>query len=181
MNRMEQIREEAEKLYAERFKESCIGIQKELEEQWDVLEREIEDIIAQLIKNADAMNRKGIKGAGKYVVISHLYSSFLAGSYEYRIDILDEKMYMDIQECSAYWTPSILIPYIEKDYEYLRKVMSERFIRLREYEIKEVERNYQFYYHSLVYEILLHIRKGIGLFKNYKLLYGEYMGGAIMV
>ena len=36
MNRIEQIREEAEKIYGERFKESCIGIQKELETQWDI-------------------------------------------------------------------------------------------------------------------------------------------------
>lgn len=181
MNRLEQIREEAEKIYVERFRESCIGIQKDLETQWDILEREMEDIIAQLISDADAMHRKGLKGEGKYLIISHLYSSFLAGSYEYRIDILDEDMYMDMQECSAYWTPSILIPYIEKDYEYLRKVMHERFIRLREYEIREVERNYYFYYHSLVYEIFTQFKKRINLFGNYKLLYGEYMGDAIMV
>ncbi|MCM1425645.1 MAG: hypothetical protein NC118_03490 [Eubacterium sp.] len=181
MSRIGQIRKEAEKIYEERFKESCIGIQKELEMQWDILENEIVGIIGQLMADANEMNRKGVKGIGKYLIISHLYSSFLAGSYEYRIDILDEDMYMDIQECSAYWTPSILIPYIEKDYEYLKKVMREKFIRLREYEIKEIERNYQFYYHSLVYEIFLNIKKSTALFENYKLLYGEYMGGAIMV
>lgn len=181
MDRMKQIREEAEKIYRERFRESCIGIQKELETQWDVLENEIEGIIVQLIADADTMSRKGLKGVGKYLIISHLYSSFLARSYEYRIDILDESMYMDMQECSAYWTPSILIPYIEKDYEYLERAMREKFIRLREYEIREAERNYQFYYHSLVYEIFLYIKKRTGLFGNYKILYGEYMGDAIMV
>ncbi len=59
--------------------------------------------------------------------------------------------------------------------------MREKFIRLREYEIREAERNYQFYYHSLVYEIVLHIKKRTGLIGNYKILYGEYMGDAIMI
>ena len=59
--------------------------------------------------------------------------------------------------------------------------MREKFIRLREYQLRVADRIYQFYYHSLVYEIVLHIKKRTGLIGNYKILYGEYMGDAIMI
>lgn len=78
MSRLEEIREEAEKLYEERFRETCEVIQRELENCWEELEKDIEKVLKELVMKADTMQKEGAKGEGKYLVISHLYSSFLA-------------------------------------------------------------------------------------------------------
>lgn len=181
MSRLEEIREEAEKLYEERFRETCDVIQQELKNGWGELEKDMEKVLKELITRADTMQKEGVKNEGKYLVISHLYSSFLAETYEYKIDILDEKIYMDMQEVCSYWTPFFLIPYIKKDFEFFEKTMKEKFIRLREYELREVERGYQFYYHSLVYEIFCCLKKRIPVLADFKVLFGEYMGKAYPV
>lgn len=181
MNRIDMVMDEAAKLYQKRFAESCQEIQRELEKKWDRLEEELRVLLEQLAWKAKAMHQDGRKGMGKYLMISHLYSSFLSGSYEYRIEILDENMYLDQQECCDYWSPSILIPYIEGDHEYLRKAMSERYVRLREYESAKVIRDYQFFYHSLVFEIFSHLKERIEILNDYQLLYGEFMGEAIPI
>lgn len=181
MSRLEEIREEVEKLYEERFRKTCEVIQRELEDCWEELEKDIEKVLKELVMKADVMQKEGAKGEKKYLVISHLYSSFLAETYEYRMDILDKEMYMDMQEVCSYWTPYFLIPHIKKDYEYFEKNMKGKFIRLREYEIKEVERGYQFYYHSLIYEIFSCLKKRIPMLADFKVLFGEYMGKAYLV
>lgn len=176
MARLEQIKEEAEAIYKTRFDETCVEIKERLEKQWEVVEDEIVAIVKELMSKADILQAEGRKGKGKYLLISHLYSSYMAGTYEYRMDILDEGMYLDAQEVCTYWKPNFLISYIEKDHEYFRDVMKKKFIRLREYEIREVEWYYQFYYHSLVYEIFRCLRERLELFSQYQLLFGEYMG-----
>ena len=114
-------------------------------------------------------------------MVSHLYSSFLAGTYEYRMEILDERIYLDLEEISTYWVPSLLISYMENDLGYLQDIMKKKFIRLREYEIREVEWGYQFYYHSLVYEILRCLKERIPILANFHVMFGEYMGKAIQI
>lgn len=181
MNRLDQMKEEAAKLYEERFQNTCKGIEEYLKKHWLEMECEMEDILAKLIQEAVCLKESGAKGEATYLIVSHLYSSFAAGTYEYRLDILDEEMYLDEQEVSAYWTPKFLPDHIKADAGYFKEVLQKKFIRLREYEIGEIERDYQFYYHSLIYEIFCCLKKRIEILAGFQVLFGEYMGKAYPV
>lgn len=173
MERLEKIIEEAESSFEEIFEQSCKQIQKELERNWKTLKQNMRNCFAGLFQQIE---KEGIKGEIKYLLFSHLYSSCLCNLCEYRIDLFNEKLYLDTCGVHEFFSFSFLQPYLNADKEKIRQKLEKRFIRLREYEIQAAQWKYQFYYHSLVYEIILRMKKEISELGTIQVLFGEYMG-----
>lgn len=190
MERSAAIENEAQKLCEERFGLIKEEIQKTLIKEQETILTDLKNTFDQLFVQAEQQQTENRKDKARYIVVSHLYSGFVSGSYEYRIDILDESMYLDTQECCVYWQPRFLFPYTEADHQWFKTMLRKKYIRLRNYEIRKVEWNYQFYYHSIIYHLLKNMVNEIERMESFihmqktdetLFLFGEYMGEAFRI
>ena len=73
---------------------------------------------------------------------------------------------------------------------FLHQKVSEKFIRVQNYELDEVSKVYSEYYNALMYRIMKSIgslimrtvsESGAGLSDNFQIMYGEYMGSVAVI
>lgn len=120
----------------------------------------------------------------RYVVISILESSILTKTYDLQIAFYDDRLYLDEKAVYIYWLPSFIFAHIADDMAAFQKKASQTVIRIREYEIERVKRQYavNHYYQvsvllrKMLPEILKQERKELKvLTKKIDFLYGRYM------
>ena len=190
MERMEQIFTLTKPLAEERFKQ----IQAEIEAYCAKHGKEIADETVSAFRNAFLQAAKlqmsGEKGAVRYLVLSHLFSSVYADGYAVKIDCFDQRFYSDSAELEAYLKLDWLNPFLEKDMESFRKELAEHLPRLMGYELDRVRYRYVWYYHSIIRRFLTDIIGSLlelpefGALASepeFEVLFGGYMDKAVVI
>jgi len=77
--------------------------------------------ISRICYKAYELQQTGNKGSAAYVCISFLRTSLLEGNWQYRLDLYDEKLYVDSIECTDTW-----------ELEFVWKHLKQRMSELRE-------------------------------------------------
>jgi len=70
--------------------------------------------------------------------VSYLLSSLLVGKYEFRIDFYNSNLYRDNLETACYWRAEFLAPFFKEDLPYFEKLIREKDVRVKKYEIKDL-------------------------------------------
>ena len=119
-----------------------------------------------------------------YIIFSILESSILTKSYELQIAFFDERFYLDESAVYTYWTPSFLFDRVEEDMLLFSKRASQTVIRLREYEIERVRKQYVVNHYFQVSVLLRNMIPGILSYEKENcaalgpatsVLFGKYM------
>lgn len=194
---MEQVFERKEELLQwlqpyieEHFSDSCQAIQEELEAHGDMIWNELRDIISEILARADKLQKQHNSGGIKYFVFSLLNCSIYQGKIEFRIDALDDSFYLDEQEVTGYYCPRFLQDKYREGLDCFYQKVTEKFVRIQNYELQDINEEYAQYYSSIMFRMLEslceHIMKtimesGVCMADDLKILYGQYMDKAAVV
>jgi len=106
-------------------------------------------------RQAAALQESQDKGAVRYLVLSHLYSSVWAGGYSVKLDIFDRRFYADPHEIDVYLSLDWLYGFLSEDMDYIYKeLVKQRVLSPRRHEMEQIRYRYVYYYHAIVLELI---------------------------
>lgn len=86
--------------------------------QGEITER-LRDSISKLCQEASQQQAAGDKGPAAYLAISFLRTNILDDCFSYRLDLYDEKFYLDRTECTGYFEMDFVWQYYQARLEQL--------------------------------------------------------------
>lgn len=123
------------------------------------------------------------------LVFSTLQSSFVSGTYDYKISVFDDDIWVMKNPPTVYWRPGIFDFYIE-DIEHFTKLAKRKLARVKDWELEEFSYKYIELYdniinsfvHKNVVEILkLPILSKADKQPDFKILMGRHMDYLIVL
>lgn len=177
--------------YAEQtFQTSCEFLQEKIEYNGAEIWAELKACIHKLLlQTGEAQAERG-KEQIQYLAFSFLRHSIYFNKLEYRIDVLDNRFYLDEQGLTEYYCPTFLQGRYVEDLEFLSKKAFEKLVRVQTYEITEIKQKYTALYDSIVMQMIENLTglimdeitgNGIVITKRFKIIYGEYMDRAVIL
>ena len=103
--------------------------------EWESLEV----CLSKVAHQVKQLQEDGKKGMIQYVVFSYMSVSLPLNKIEIKIDLMDEDFYLDVQECTEYYSSEILQKRYIEDVRYLYREAEKRFIRIQFHELQEME------------------------------------------
>lgn len=98
----EKIMDEFKTKYVEgRFEEEYPKIQEKLNKDKEVIKEEIITKFKEVCNKAKNMQEENLKNQIQYIYISYLRTSLMQNTGIYRIDLYDDKWFLDKEECSV--------------------------------------------------------------------------------
>lgn len=80
-------------------------------------------VISKLCRQASRQQQTGSKGSAAYLCISFLRTNILDDRWQYRLDIYDEKFYLDRTECTGCWEIDFVWDYLKARLVQLNKAV----------------------------------------------------------
>ena len=136
------------------------------------------------------LQERGQKGKITYLVCSFMQCGVYINRMLLRIEALDEGFYLDEQETADCYDLQLLQDAYQGDMAFLHQKVSEKFIRVQNYELDEVSKVYSEYYNALMYRIMKSIgslimrtvsESGVRVSDSLRIMYGEYMGSVAVI
>lgn len=184
------LKEFNEKYVENRLKEELKNILENYNEHTDIIKEELTSKFDSVCKEAILFQEKGLKEEIKYIYFSMLRTSLLEDKGEWRIDIYDEKWFLDKEECSI----NIEFDFI---YEPLFNHMKELSIKKKEYlrtikekDIEAIKLTESDKYHIFAINTIMDMLESFFKCESYKemkkkediaIMIGEYMGASVMI
>lgn len=183
----EGIMETAESFYVDIFDKSSAETARRCAEKSKEIAAGFLNALTEAVVEAASRENGGERISS--ILFSCLHSSIFLHRYLIRIDVMGKNFYRDAPMAVSYWDAGDIYSLFEQDVKEIRLRLSEKFPRLREYEIDQVRYAYAFYYHRLAASFVREMVEGIieSTGKLYdgaraedlvKILFGEYMGEA---
>lgn len=142
--------------------------------------------ISQLCRQASRQQQEGCKGSAAYLCLSFLRTNILDDKWQYRLDLYDERFYLDQTECSTIWEIDFVWDYLKGRLAELTKAVSTTMYvnKVRPRHINQVKMSMAEQYHEiamvctkLIIEEALKTPEYAALQKvpNFRVLMGEYV------
>lgn len=120
-----------------------------------------------------------------YLSFYNLNSSYLTKTYQCQVCLSNNNMYLDEEQIYIYWCPSFRNQELETENKWIKQILEQKFVRIKDYEreyclrliIKEYEKIMEVYLkHTFEYVVkevpFINMKKE----KHFTLTYGDYMG-----
>ncbi len=144
MERWEEIEKKAYPILEERIKKNTDEIMNYYLQHEVEIQEEFVKTIFQGLKEG-----KKRKKEIQYILISMLNSSIVTKSYEYEMAFYDNRFYLDENPICLYFKLKFLFDFFEEDMKGLKKKLGGCVIRLQEYEVNEIGKEYVLNYYAL--------------------------------
>lgn len=144
MERWEEIEKKAYPILEERIKKNTDEIMSYYLQHEVEIQEEFVKTIFQGLKEG-----KKRKKEIQYILISMLNSSIVTKSYEYEMAFYDNRFYLDEKPICLYFKLKFLFDFFEEDMKDLKKKLGGCVIRLQEYEVNEIGKEYVLNYYAL--------------------------------
>lgn len=172
------------------FQKTCVYIQKEIDSNAAGIWCELKECIHKLLSDTEAAQREHKKGDIQYLLFSQLKCSTYLGKLQYQVDAMDDGFYLDRNDVTMYYEPAFLQKRYAEDLAYLSENAKESFIRVQPYVVREIQKDLTGLYHAVVFRMLQSVAEmimeeigesNIGITDQFMILYGEYMGKAVIL
>lgn len=160
------------------------------ENNYKKIDGSMKEEFGQVFKKAVRLQEKGLKEKIFYIIISVLRTNILDNCYKCRIDLYDERYFLDKTECSGYFDAEFILKYIDEDISDYLKEASKSNIRIKQYDADEIKKKYMMVYvgvlekflYFAIEEILnsgeyLQLQKS----QDMKVLFGEYLDKTVEI
>lgn len=163
----------------ERYKKNITTIDEELTSKFD-----------SICRSGIDLQEQGLKGDIKYIYFSLLRTSLLKNKGEFRIDLYDEKWFLDKSECSIKINLDFIYDSLFKHMEELKENKKKNIRGIRDMEIESIMLKEADKYHVLAIEFfknsiekLLEIPsyKELKKIEDIRIMAGEYMDAAEII
>lgn len=111
-------------------------------EQNVILNTEYSEVIAQFIQQAKQKQRDGLLGIVEYFSISYLYCSAITQTYEFKLSLMNQRLFLDEEAHTAYWSPTLIFDTIDNDMQMYMTEARKKWVRIRPFEFDDVRRAY---------------------------------------
>jgi len=184
------LKEFQEKYVADRYKEELKKILEKYNKDKDSIKENLTSKFNSVCQEAIFLQEKDLKGEIKYIYFSMLRTSLLENKGQWRIDLYDDKWFLDKEECGV----NIDLPFIYEPLFNHMKELSEKkkeYLRtIKEKDIEGIKLTEANKYHSLALNIIRGILQSFLECASYKemekkedivIMAGEYMDAAIQI
>lgn len=194
---MEQINERENEIiqFLQPYMQECVNklcklIQIEIETYGNEIWKELKNVICNMLKHIDAMQKRCKKKEIKYIVFSFMRYSFYLNKFELCIQALDSGFYLDEQPVVAYFNLDFLQNEYVADCKFLCKKVEERFIRTKNHELIDIKKWYVDSYDFIIFQMIKSLTELImevimesdmEINDEFKILYGEYMDKVVVL
>ena len=184
------LKEFREKYVADRYKEELKNILEKYNENKDSIKEKLTSKFNSICQEAVFLQKEGLKGEIKYIYFSMLRTSILENKGEWRIDLYDEKWFVDKEECSINIELDFIYEPLFKHMKELSKKKKEYLRTIKEKDIEYIKLAEANKYHSLALNIIRCILQDFLECASYKemekkedivIMAGEYMDTAIQI
>ena len=184
------LKEFREKYVADRYKEELKNILEKYNENKDSIKEKLTSKFNSICQEAVFLQKEGLKGEIKYIYFSMLRTKLLENKGQWRIDLYDERWFLDKEECSI----NIDLDFIYEPVFNHMKELSEKkkeYIRIiKEKDLEAIKLKEANKYHSLALNIMRDALKNFLECISYNemkkkediaIMAGEYMDTAIQI
>lgn len=184
------LKEFREKYVADRYKEELKNILEKYNENKDSIKKKLTSKFNSICQEAIFLQKEGLRGEIKYIYFSMLRTSILENKGEWRIDLYDEKWFVDKEECSISIELDFIYEPLFKHMKELSKKKKEYLRTIKEKDIEDIKLAEANKYHSLALNIIRGMLQDLLECASYKemekkedivIMAGEYMDTAIQI
>jgi len=173
------------------FEQSKVRIEEYCKRHGNEIATQFVLAFQEAFKQAAVLQKSQEKGAVRYLVLSHLYSSVWAGGYSVKLDLFDSRFYADPQEIDVYLALDWLYGFLSEDMDYIYKeLIKQRVLTPRRHEMEQIRYRYVYHYHAVVLELIsnniqallsLPAFNKMTVEPDFEIYFGGYMDKAVMV
>ena len=184
------LKEFQEKYVENRYKEELKNILEKYNEHKDSIKENVTSKFDSVCQEAIFLQQKDLKGEIKYIYFSMLRTSLLENKGEWRIDLYDEKWFLDKEECSAHIDLNFIYEPLFNHMKELSGKKKEYLRTIKEKDIETIKLTEANKYNSLALNIIRGILQSFLECASYKemekkedivIMAGEYMDAAIQI
>lgn len=106
------------------------------------LNAEYSKVVAQLVRQARKSQNAGTLGVVSYFSISHLFSSAITQTYEFKISLTNQRYFLDEKALTVYWSPKLIYDTIDADMQIFMAQARKKWVRIHPFEFDDVRRAY---------------------------------------
>lgn len=110
-----------------------------VKEQIPIVKNEPNQEICSLIENL-FYDIKGIQSEQEWIpsclAVFYLESSLYTQTYEYQVSISNRELYMDEARQERFWTPDFMKQDMDLQRKHIRKALTKKFVRIKDYEVE---------------------------------------------
>ena len=178
--------EAGELLLSERLLNNIAAIERTYRESPEEYAAAFSDAIQVLLARVALAQAQSDKGPLRYIYVSFLQSSLYTGNYEICIDAYDERLFGDLTDTHAYWSPDFIFRYIKDDMAHFRKHIGQHVLRVREHEIMAFFAQYVQHYYRIVQTLVTELIEPIVAAetsdtRELTVIFGEYMEQGVVL
>ena len=172
------------------FEEVFPKIEDKLNKDKDIIKAEIISKFKEVCNKAKNMQEENLKNEIKYIYISYLRTSLIVNSGYYRIDLYDDKWFLDKEECATDIDLSFIYePLFEHEKE-LKEKRKEYGLTITEKDIEKIKLKEGDKYHRVGVKILRSMVNDFVECDDYKkmnkndeisIFAGEYIDEAVLI
>lgn len=184
------LKEFQEKYVADRYKEELKKIIEKYNNDREVIKEKLTAQFNSVCKEAVLLQEKEVKGEIKYIYFSMLRTSLLENKGQWRIDLYDEKWFLDKEECSVDIDLNFIYEPLFNHMKELSDKKKEYLRTIKEKDIEAIKLKEGDKYHSLALNIIRGILQSFLECTSYTemkkkedivIMAGEYMDAAIQI
>ncbi|EHI97924.1 hypothetical protein CDLVIII_1222 [Clostridium sp. DL-VIII] len=184
------LKEFQEKYVENRYKEELKNILENYNEHKDSIKEELTSKFDSVCKEAILFQEKDLKGEIKYIYFSMLRTNLLENKAEWRIDLYDEKWFLDKEECSINIDLNFIYEPLFEHMKELSEKKKEYLRTIKEKDIEDIKLKEANKYNNVALNIIRGILKSFLECASYRemkkkedivIMAGEYMDAGIQI
>ncbi|NRT73839.1 hypothetical protein [Clostridium beijerinckii] len=184
------LKEFDEKYIENRYKIEIPKIIKKYNKNKEIIHESLTGQFDLLCRETTLHQEKNLKGEIKYIYFSMLRTKLLENKGQWRIDLYDEKWFLDKEECSINIDLDFIYEPLFKHMEELSEKKKEYLRTIKERDIEAIKLTEANRYHSLALKIVKNTLKNFLECTSYKemkkkedivIMAGEYMDAGIQI
>lgn len=184
------LKELKDKYLEDRYKKEFAKIIETYNRDKDSIKENITSKFNSVCKEAVLLQKKELKGEIKYIYFSMLRTSILENKGQWRIDLYDEKWFLDNEECSVNIDLDFIYEALFNNMRELSEKKKEYGRTIKEKDIEYIKLKEANKYHSLALNIIRNTVRNLLQCTFYKemkkkddivIMAGEYMDAAIQI
>ncbi|WP_077865364.1 hypothetical protein [Clostridium saccharobutylicum] len=184
------LKEFHEKYVADRYKKEFVKIIEKYNKDKQSIKENLTSKFNFVCKEAISLQEKELKGEIMYIYFSILRSSILENKGQWRIDLYDDRWFLDKQECSINIDLDFIYEPLFNHMKELSEKKKEYLRTIKEKDIEYIKLKEANKYHSLALNVIRDILQSCLECASYKemkkkedmpIMAGEYMDAAIQI
>ncbi len=136
------------------FEKEYPKMQEKINKNKEVIKEDIISRFKEVCKKAKNMQEENLKNEIKYIYISYLRTSLMQNSGKYRIDLYDDKWFLDKEECSVDIDLSFLYEFLFAHIEELQERKKQYGRTITEMDVEKIKLKEGDKYHKIGIKLL---------------------------